>query len=80
MPSADSLPRCCAGQTELNQEFTLADRNHDGRINYTEFKAMLDGLAADMTELEMNIGFREVDTDRDRFIDRGEFISWWLAD
>jgi Ca2+-binding EF-hand superfamily protein len=33
-----------------------------------------------MSEAEMRIGFEEVDTDRDGFIDRREFFEWWSAD
>jgi Ca2+-binding EF-hand superfamily protein len=65
---------------ELRREFALADRNHDDRINIVEFRRLLEGLQAGMSERDMEIGFREVDTDRDGLIDREEFIRWWSED
>ena len=32
------------------------------------------------SEQDMQIGIHEVDTDRDRLIDREEFIEWWSED
>jgi Ca2+-binding EF-hand superfamily protein len=69
-----------AGSRELLEEFAAADRDNDGRIDYDEFKQLLDGLEAGMSEEEMRIGFREIDTDRDGLIDRREFADWWGED
>ena len=69
-----------AAERELLEEFAVADRDNDGRVNFAEFKQLLDGLEAGMSEAEMRIGFEEVDTDRDGFIDRREFFEWWSAD
>jgi Ca2+-binding EF-hand superfamily protein len=33
-----------------------------------------------MSDEESKIGFREVDTDGDGFIDLHEFSEWWSAD
>jgi hypothetical protein len=33
-----------------------------------------------MSERDMQIGFQEVDTDRDGLIDPEEFIDWWSED
>lgn len=65
---------------ELRREFVLADLNHDERINFVEFRQLLEGLQAGMSERDMQVGFREVDTDRDGLIDREEFIEWWSED
>ena len=69
-----------ADHKELRREFALADLNHDDRINFVEFRQLLEGLQAGMSERDMQIGFREVDTDRDGLIDREEFIEWWSED
>jgi Ca2+-binding EF-hand superfamily protein len=69
-----------AGIEELRREFALADLDHDNRINFVEFKQLLEGLQAGMSEQDMQIGFQEVDTDRDGLIDREEFIEWWSED
>ncbi|PZN35346.1 MAG: histidine kinase [Proteobacteria bacterium] len=74
------MSRFSADVEELAEEFRLADRNGDGRINWPEFRALLDGLEAGMSERDMRIGFGEVDTDNDGLIDVEEFIAWWRGD
>jgi Ca2+-binding EF-hand superfamily protein len=69
-----------AGIKELRREFALADLDHDKRINFVEFKQLLEGLQAGMSDQDMQIGFHEVDADRDGLIDREEFIEWWSED
>ena len=69
-----------AAHRELIQEFAVADRDHDGRIDFEEFKLLLDGLDAAMSIEEMQIGFREVDVDHDGWIDCREFVDWWSSD
>ena len=69
-----------APHRELIQEFAVADRDHDGRIDFEEFKLLLDGLDAAMSIEEMQVGFREVDTDHDGWIDCREFVDWWSSD
>jgi len=69
-----------ASAAELRREFALADLDRDGRINFEEFRQLLQGLEAGMSQVDMHIGFREVDTDHDGFVDRQEFIDWWSAD
>lgn len=65
---------------ELEREFILVDRNHDGHINLEEFERLLEGLDAGMTHADIRIGFREVDTNCDGLIDCQEFIDWWSND
>lgn len=65
---------------ELQKEFVLVDRDRDGRVNFDEFKQLLEGLDSGMTTDEMQIGFREVDTNLDGLIDCREFIDWWSSD
>lgn len=69
-----------AEKRELKLEFMLADLDRDGRIGFPEFKSLLEGLDAGMSEQEVRIGFHEVDTDRDGMIDLQEFVSWWSED
>jgi Ca2+-binding EF-hand superfamily protein len=69
-----------AGQRELLEEFASADRDNDGRIDFQEFRLLLEGLEAGMSEAEMKIGFKEIDADRDGLIDRREFADWWASD
>lgn len=72
--------RHLATHRELTQQFAAADRNDDGRIDFGEFRRLLEGLEASMTVEEMQIGFHEVDVDRDGLIDCREFIDWWSSD
>ena len=69
-----------AGSRELQQDFASVDQDGDGRIDYLEFKKLMDELQAGMSEREMHIGFREIDTDRDGLIDSREFMDWWRSD
>ncbi|HLS82376.1 MAG TPA: EF-hand domain-containing protein [Steroidobacter sp.] len=69
-----------AGERELLEEFAVADRDDDGRVDFAEFKALLEGLEAGMSEEEMRIGFAEVDADQDGLIDCREFAAWWSSD
>lgn len=69
-----------ASGRELREEFVVADRDHDGRINLGEFASLLRGLEAGMSAQELHIGFHEVDTDADGLIDFQEFLEWWTSD
>lgn len=76
----DRNPRHSVASRELIQEFAAADRDKDGRIDFGEFKLLLEGLDAGMSIEEMQIGFREVDADRNGLIDCREFVDWWSSD
>ncbi len=54
-----------AGKRELKLEFMLADMDRDGRIDFSEFVRLLQGLESGMSEQELRIGFHEVDTNQD---------------
>jgi Ca2+-binding EF-hand superfamily protein len=65
---------------ELREAFDYNDRDNDGRIQLDEFAAMLDELEADMSGNEIEIGFKDIDTNDDGLIDFGEFVAWWAED
>jgi calmodulin len=69
-----------AGPRELKEEFVLADRDRDGRIDFDEFQQLLGGLEAGVSNTEAQIGFREIDADGDGLIDFDEFSDWWTSD
>lgn len=77
---AKSQSRFSATAAELRREFKRVDRNVDGKVSFDEFKELLLGLDAGMSEEEMRIGFREVDTDKDGLINQQEFADWWSSD
>ena len=76
----DRNTRHPAAHRELVEEFVVADRDKDGRIDFEEFQLLLEGLEAAMSIEEMRIGFREVDADRDGWIDCRESVDWWTSD
>lgn len=65
---------------ELREAFDYNDRDKDGRIQLDEFSAMLDELEADMSPNEIEIGFKDIDTNDDGLIDFAEFVAWWSED
>lgn len=65
---------------ELREAFDYNDRDSDGRIQLDEFSAMLDDLEADMTRHDVEIGFKDIDTNDDGLIDFQEFVAWWGED
>lgn len=65
---------------ELREAFDYNDRDGDGRIQLDEFSDMLDELEADMSEKEIEIGFKDIDTNDDGLIDFQEFVAWWAED
>jgi len=65
---------------ELRESFDYNDRDGDGRIELGEFASMLDELEAEMSEREVAIGFKDIDTNDDGLIDFTEFVAWWTED
>jgi calmodulin len=65
---------------ELREAFDYNDRDGDGRIQLDEFSAMLDELEAEMSAAEVEIGFKDIDTNDDGLVDFQEFVSWWSED
>ena len=65
---------------ELRETFDYNDRDGDGRIQVDEFAEMLDELEADMSPKDIEIGFKDIDTNDDGLIDFGEFVAWWTED
>jgi len=65
---------------ELREAFDYNDRDHDGMIQLDEFSDMLDELEADMSPKEIEIGFKDIDTNDDGLIDFPEFVDWWTED
>ncbi|HEY5755591.1 MAG TPA: EF-hand domain-containing protein [Steroidobacter sp.] len=81
MSNPDGLAlRHLARDRELKEEFVLADRDRDGRIDFDEFARLMQGLEAEMSGTDLRIGFREIDTDADGLIDLCEFVDWWSTD
>jgi Ca2+-binding EF-hand superfamily protein len=54
---------------ELREDFDFNDSNGDGRIEYEEFKELMEFLEAEMSNNDIRTGFAEIDT-RSRRRDR----------
>jgi Ca2+-binding EF-hand superfamily protein len=65
---------------ELREAFDYNDRDHDGMIQLDEFADMLDELEAEMSPKDIEIGFKDIDTNDDGLIDFSEFVAWWTED
>jgi Ca2+-binding EF-hand superfamily protein len=64
---------------EIEELFDLADGDGDGRVDFEEFCRLIADLdpGSDSDREALRIGFGEIDIDRDRRIDRAEFVAWW---
>ncbi|KAL9244192.1 hypothetical protein vseg_017994 [Gypsophila vaccaria] len=60
---------------ELEQVFNKFDVNGDGKISSTELGSILSSLGQEVSEEELDVMMKEVDTDGDGFIDLNEFIA-----
>ena len=65
---------------ELREDFDFNDANGDGRIEYEEFKELMEFLEADMSNTDIRTGFAEIDTDHDGAIEFDEFVAWRMAE
>jgi Ca2+-binding EF-hand superfamily protein len=64
---------------EIDALFAQADLDHDGQINFTEFKTLVRELDGDMTDAELRVGFTETDVNQNSRINIDEFRAWWLS-
>ena len=63
-------------RARLREDFDYNDVNHDGRLTLGEFIHFMHNMDEDMTSEECQIGFDEIDTDRDGAIEFEEFVAW----
>jgi len=62
---------------ELREDFDYNDINGDGRLDRDEFRQLMRGLEAGASADQVNLGFDEIDTDNDGYIEFEEFVDWW---
>ena len=65
---------------EIDALFARADSDHDGQINFTEFRALVSALDEEIDADTLRIGFGETDADGNGRINIDEFRAWWLSD
>lgn len=61
---------------DVAQQFDACDADRDGRILFSEYAQLVDGLGLEMSLDQRRRRFDEIDSDRDGAIDRDEFIAW----
>jgi len=61
----------------LRETFDFNDLNKDGRLTLGEFIRFMNNTDENVTAEECQIGFDEIDRDRDGAINFDEFFTWW---
>ena len=61
----------------LRESFDSFDLNHDGRLTLGEFIRFMEDLDENLTAEDCQIGFDEIDGNRDGAIEFDEFAAWW---
>ena len=63
---------------ELKEIFEHFDADSNGHIDRAEFGNLVQqGLEAEMSAEELDVGFISIDADRNGTIEFGEFAAWW---
>jgi Ca2+-binding EF-hand superfamily protein len=63
----------------LREDFDFNDLNHDGRLTLGEFIRFMRSVDEDLTTEQCQIGFDEIDANRDGVIEFEEFVAWSLG-
>lgn len=66
-----------AEQVALQAKFDEVDGDHDGRISFEEFCALLRRLDDELSRNEALLAFESTDRDGDGAIGFEEFVEWW---
>jgi Ca2+-binding EF-hand superfamily protein len=64
---------------EVDALFARADADHDGQIDFREFRALARELDDELSEEVLRIGFGATDVDGNGRINIDEFREWWLT-
>jgi Ca2+-binding EF-hand superfamily protein len=63
---------------DLKTAFARFDRDGNGRIDYQEFRELLDRVGPSPTEEEAQLAFTIIDDSGTGYVSFDEFVSWWL--
>ena len=65
---------------EIEELFEQNDTDGNGDIDFGEFKVLVAELDPLMSQASLEVGFRDIDTNKDGRINFDEFLAWWLTD
>jgi Ca2+-binding EF-hand superfamily protein len=63
----------------LRARYDRCDTDGNGRIDLTEFSALLDALGLGYEEAQVRAAFTALDSDQNGQIDFAEFSKWWVG-
>jgi Ca2+-binding EF-hand superfamily protein len=63
----------------LRARYDRCDSDRNGRIDLSEFSALLDALGLGYEEAQVRAAFTALDGDQNGQIDYAEFSAWWLG-
>ena len=63
----------------LRARFDGYDVDGDGRIDLSEFGALLDALGLGYEQAQVSSAFSELDGDHNGQVDFDEFSGWWVG-
>ena len=61
----------------LREDFDYNDLNKDGRLTLGEFIRYMQNVDENMTVEECEVGFDQMDSNRNGAIEFDEFLAWW---
>ena len=65
---------------EIEELFEQNDTDGNGDIDFDEFAALMRDLDERISRSSLEIGFLEIDVNKDGRINFNEFLDWWLSD
>ena len=62
---------------ELKKDFDRFDNDGNGRIDESEFGALVRSLGVTMSDARVAVAFQALDIDGSGSVEFGEFRNWW---